>query len=253
MKAFISYSHKDESYLQKLQTALAQIKRQGILQDWTDHNIDVGDRFNQKINKELNASQLFIALLSPDYIASNYCYEKEFQQAQLLEVETKIKIIPIICRPCDWKNTPFAAFKALPKDGKPISDWQNEDSAFFNITEMLRSLIQQPTHSTTSVSQPGQTTGRKFQGRYKVRKDFDIVQKSNFVDKTFEEVKNFFKDYLEELAISENVSYKILNDTNKSFKCFLVNRDMGIAQCECLFKKNEDRANPRYFNYNEEI
>lgn len=84
-----------------------------------------------------------------------------------------------------------------------------------------------------------------------MRKEFDIVQKSNFVDKTFEDVKTFFKGYLEELAISENVSDKILNDSNKSFRCFLVNRDMGIAQCECLFKKNEDRVNLHYINFNE--
>ena len=251
MKAFISYSHKDESYLEKLKTALAQIRRQGILQDWTDYKIEAGARFNDKIKKELNESELFIALVSPDYIASNYCYEKEFQQAKQLEEQNKIKIIPIICRPCDWKNSPFAEFKALPKEGRPISDWQNEDSSFFNITEMLRSLIQQPTYSTPSVVMPGQETARKFKGSYKVRKEFDIVQKSNFVDKTFEDVKCFFKDYLEELAISENVTYKILSDTNKSFKCFLVNRDMGIAQCECLFQINENRVNPHYFNFNE--
>jgi hypothetical protein len=251
MKAFISYSHKDESYLQKLQTALAQIQRQGILQNWTDHNVEAGDRFHQKINDELNASELFIALLSPDYIASNYCYEKEFQQAQQLEKEHKIKIIPVICRPCDWKNTPFAELNALPKNGKPISDWQNEDTAFFNITEMLRFLIQKPTNPSTSMTKQKKDMPRKFEGKYKVRKDFDIVQKSNFIDNTFEEVKTLLKDYLDELATSENVTYKILNDTSNNFRCYLVNRDMGIAQSECVLKKIDEKANPHHFNFNE--
>lgn len=251
MKAFISYSHKDEDYLQKLQVTLAQVKRQGLLQDWTDHDIEAGDRFNQKIDKELDLSQLFIALVSPDYIASNYCYDKEFKQAQQLEMENKIKIVPIICRPCDWKNTPFSEFKAMPKDGKAMSDWQNEDSAFFNVIEMLRSLIKQPTHSPTTISKQAERTSRKFEGSYKVRKEFDIVQKSNFVDTTFEEVKTLLKDYLEELATSENVTFKILNDTNNNLKCYLVNRDISITQCECIFKKSEERSNSYHFNYNE--
>ena len=251
MKAFISYSHKDENYLQKLQINLAQVKRQGLLQEWTDHDIEAGDRFNEKIIKELDLSQLFLALVSSDYIHSNFCFEKEFKQAQQLEHENKIIIVPIICRPCDWKNTPFSKFNALPKDGKAISDWQNEDSAFFNIIEMLRPLIKQPSHSPTIVGKQAERTSRKFEGSYKVRKDFDIVQKSNFVDKTFEEVKTLLKDYLEELAPSENVFYKILNDTNNNLKSYLVNRDISIVQCECIFKKSEEKSSSYHFNYNE--
>lgn len=251
MKAFISYSHKDEVYLKKLQVTLAQVKRQGLLQNWTDHDIEAGDRLSQKIDKELDLSQLFIALVSPDYIASNYCYDKEFKRAQQLEMENKIKIVPIICRPCDWKNTPFSEFKVIPKDGKAISDWQNEDSAFFNIIEMLRLLIEQKPDSPTTTSKQIERTERKFEGNYKVRKEFDIVQKSNFVDKTFEEVKAFLKDYLEELSSSENVSYKVLNDTNSSLKSYLVNRGISIAQSECNFKKSVERPNSYHFNYNE--
>ncbi len=251
VKVFISYSHKDEKYVEKLKTALAQIRRQGLLQDWNDHEIDAGDRFDDKINKELNESQLFIGLLSPDYIASNYCYEKEFEEALKLESKRNIQIIPVICRPCDWKNTPFAKFNALPKSAKAISDWQNEDSAFFNITEMLRSLIQQPKVTASSRPNLRVTSERKFEGTYKVRKVFDIVQKSNFIDNTFNDVKKLLKEYIEELATSENVTYKIINDTSNSFKCYLVNRDMTIAQCECIFKKIDERSNNNRFNFDE--
>lgn len=144
MKAFISYSHKDEHYFKKLVAALAQMRRQGLMQEWTDNQIEAGDDFNQAISNELSSSELFIALLSADYLHSNYCYEKEFEKAQELAISQQLKIIPIICRPCDWKHTPFTDLKALPKDGKAISEWHNEDSAFFDVTEMLRTIIQQP-------------------------------------------------------------------------------------------------------------
>lgn len=65
MKAFISYSHKDEKYLQKLEIHLAQIKRDNIITSWTDNAILAGDNLSETINKELATSDLFIALLSP--------------------------------------------------------------------------------------------------------------------------------------------------------------------------------------------
>ncbi len=79
-KAFISYSHADEKALERLHKHLAVLRRDGTLEAWTDHAILAGGRFDQEIVKSLNASSIFIALVSPNYLASSYCYEKEFQR-----------------------------------------------------------------------------------------------------------------------------------------------------------------------------
>ena len=34
------------------------------------------------------------------------------------------KVVPIIARPVDWQQSPFAHLQALPKDGKPITTFQ---------------------------------------------------------------------------------------------------------------------------------
>jgi hypothetical protein len=39
MKAFISYSHKDSNYLERLKVHLTQMKRDGLITDWTDEEI----------------------------------------------------------------------------------------------------------------------------------------------------------------------------------------------------------------------
>src|SRR5690554_2076224 len=125
MNAFISYSHADEAHLTNLEKHLAQVKRDGQLNSWTDHAIKAGGDLNTEISEALNNSDLFIALVSPDYINSGYCYDKEFQRALELHQQKKIKIVPIIVESCDWHATPFSNLKALPKDGKPISTWRN--------------------------------------------------------------------------------------------------------------------------------
>lgn len=115
-KAFISYSHEDEKCLKRLETHLAQIKREGILQSWTDNEIKVGGNLSDIISIELSDYDLFIALISKDYIASNYCYEKEFETALEMLSNKEIMIIPVICEPYDWTNTPFKNLLAVPKD-----------------------------------------------------------------------------------------------------------------------------------------
>ena len=103
MKAFISYTHTDEKYLKRLQVHLTQMKREALLESWTDNEISAGENLSERIESNLNDSEIFIALLSPDYIASNYCYEKEFQTALKKLEKKEIIIVPIICEPCDWR------------------------------------------------------------------------------------------------------------------------------------------------------
>ena len=81
MKIFISYSHADEQWLHILHKHLAQLQRDNIVSSWTDEQIMAGEKLNQKISNSLNSSDIFLALLSPDYIDSNSCYEKEFEKA----------------------------------------------------------------------------------------------------------------------------------------------------------------------------
>lgn len=150
MKAFISYSHKDDNYLERLKVHLAQMKRDGLINEWTDEAINAGSSLNNVISDALDSSELFLALLSPDYIASNYCYNKEFETAQGMQDEGKLIIVPIIVEPCDWKQTPFGNLKALPKDGKAVSEWTNPNNAFLNVIDELRSLTAF-TKSTTSI------------------------------------------------------------------------------------------------------
>ena len=39
------------------------------------------------------------------------------------------RVIPILLRPVDWNNAPFAYLQALPTDAKPITTWRNRDAA----------------------------------------------------------------------------------------------------------------------------
>src|ERR1700691_4792581 len=113
--AFISYSHADAHALDRLHTHLSMLIRDGTMGTWTDHVLLPGARLGAEIAAALERSSLFLALVSADYLASNYCYEREFARAMLLSEAASIRIVPIIVGPCDWQASPLGDFLALPR------------------------------------------------------------------------------------------------------------------------------------------
>lgn len=223
MKAFISYSHRDENYVERLNVHLAQMKRENLIDEWTDKEIKAGNNLDTVISDALVSSELFLALLSPDYINSNYCYNKEFETAQKMQEEGKLMIVPIIVEPCDWQNTPFGKLKAVPKDGKAVSEWTNQNLAFLNVTDELRRLSKSNQSITESNiarnNEPLQT-----QRNYKVKKYFSEVDKVNFREESFETIKSYFKSSVEELNSVENLQARFTNDEKGFFTCLISNR-----------------------------
>ncbi len=72
-RAIVSYCHADDRALERLRKHLSVLKREGTLPIWTDHAIVAGDKLDDVIGSELERSQVFLALVSPDYLASGYC------------------------------------------------------------------------------------------------------------------------------------------------------------------------------------
>jgi hypothetical protein len=43
------------------------------------------------------------------------------------------RVIPIILRPADLKNSPFMGLQALPANAKAVTAWENRDEAFLDV------------------------------------------------------------------------------------------------------------------------
>lgn len=139
--AFISYSHRDERFRESLETHLAILRRNGVLSVWHDRKICPGDDLDAVIDSHLRTARLVLLLVSPDFIASDYCYSTELRLAMELQTAGRARVVPVILRPVDWQDTPFRGLLALPTDGKPISTWRNRDEAYLDVTKGIRKLL----------------------------------------------------------------------------------------------------------------
>lgn len=226
---FISYSHADADPLGRLHKHLAQLQREGSVEGWYDRDISVGGRLDDEIERELAQADIFIACVSPDYLASNYCYDRELAVALEREQRGELAIVPVILEPSDWLATSLAKFKAVPDDGKPISEFTNPNVAFLQVVNELRRLASQPeaARSNGETASPAPLlTGSA--SRYRVKREFDALAKRDFAESAFHEIYKFFEASVAELTGLPDLEGRLSPPTEDYFSCTIINR--GISR-----------------------
>jgi WD40 repeat protein len=140
---FYSYAHEDERYRDQLENHLSLLRRQGIISEWHDRKIIPGMDWAGVIDDHLQNASIILLLISPDFLASEYCYGIEMQRTLERHKTGNTIAIPILLRAVDWKDAPFAHLQCLPRNGKPIRTWRDRDAAFSEIAREIRLLIGQ--------------------------------------------------------------------------------------------------------------
>lgn len=141
MNLFISYAHEDEVFRVEIEKFLVMLSRQKLINIWSDRKIGPGSDWDHEINDNLRKSKVILLLVSQDFLNSDYCYDIEMKFALERHLNNDAVVIPIIIRPCDWKNTTLKDIEMLPQDAKPITLWDNQDLAFLNVSHGIRSVI----------------------------------------------------------------------------------------------------------------
>lgn len=140
---FYSYSHKDEIFRNELNIHLELLRKNNLIEGWSDREIAPGSNWEEEINLNIQRAKIILLLISPDFIASDYCYETETIFALEQHNNNNAKVIPIIIRPCLWKYTQFKHLQVLPKEGKAVTTWENRDLAWLNVVEGILKLVEE--------------------------------------------------------------------------------------------------------------
>ena len=142
LRLFYSYSHKDEPLRDQLDTHLKILQRQQLIQPWHDRRIIAGEKWADEIDDNLTRADIILLLISADFIASDYCYDIELQQAMERHHNGEAQVIPIILRSVDWSGTPFSQLQGLPTDAKAVTQWNNHDDAWLNVETGIKRAVE---------------------------------------------------------------------------------------------------------------
>jgi tetratricopeptide (TPR) repeat protein len=140
---FISYAHEDDELCQEFIKHLIQIKRDGLIRAWHDRRLTGGSEWAGQIDEHLNSADIVVLLVSPDFLASQYCYDIEMKRALERDAAGEARVVPVILRSCDWQTSQFAKLTALPEDGKPVVKWETHDDGFLDVVKRLRRVVRE--------------------------------------------------------------------------------------------------------------
>lgn len=123
VRVFISYCHRDDGARDRLDVHMTQLKREGV-SVFFDGDMIAGTELDPRIRRELRLAEIFVALASPAYLHSRYCFETEYGYALRKAKRGGIHLVVALVEECQWRHTRMARYKLLPRDGKPVSKWR---------------------------------------------------------------------------------------------------------------------------------
>ena len=143
-KIFISYSKQDLRLVNKFIEHLSALQRDGKISHWYCSELEAGSIWNEEIQKHLEEADIACFMISPNFIKTDYIHEHEIKKAFERKVkDPNFKIVPIILKFCRWTttNNNLGDFTALPYTAKPVTDFKDQDMAWYIIAECLRLMI----------------------------------------------------------------------------------------------------------------
>ncbi len=168
MKAFISYSQRDKRLREDFEKHLSNLGRAKVLQSWHDRKITAGSEWKGRIDHHLNSADIIFPLISADFMASDYCWDVELTRAVERHNKGEARVIPVLLRPVDWQDAPFAKFQVLPRNAKPVTTWRNRDAAFLDVITGIRIVINEITRKD-----------KYLVSEHNIEKDYVVVELRN--------------------------------------------------------------------------
>jgi hypothetical protein len=121
-KIFISYSHQDEEWKDRVVKHLQVLQLEGFSRTWDDRQIKEGTRWEREITDAIKSAHVAILLITTDFLTSGFIMKKEVPFILERWKKDEIIVFPVIVKPCSWKAVKWLKeMQVFPKDGIPLS------------------------------------------------------------------------------------------------------------------------------------
>jgi serine/threonine protein kinase len=142
-RVFVSYSHKDRKWLERLQVHMEPLVRQGTVDLWDDSHIRSGSDWRSEIRDALSSAQVAILLISADFLASDFIAEEELPRLLRAAEDDGALILPVIVSPSRFSDTALSRFQAINSPTAPLIAMkrQERELAFVRLTAAVQQAL----------------------------------------------------------------------------------------------------------------
>lgn len=151
---FVSYSHRDEVWKDRLRPQLGVLQRAGHIAIWDDRRIGAGSTWYDEIKRVMDQAAVAVCLISADYLDSDFVTKEEIPYLLERRQWDGMVLIPVLVRPCPWEVVPWLEpTQMLPRDGKSVAeDFQGKEDGIF--AEVARTILRVMTDSNYRLPAP---------------------------------------------------------------------------------------------------
>jgi pimeloyl-ACP methyl ester carboxylesterase len=137
---FVSYSHKDVEWLDRLKVMLAPYLHMGEteLDLWDDKRLSAGEQWDVEIQQALSKAGVAVALVSADFLASGYIMNHELPPLVKAARDGGTRLLWVYVSAAGWEETPLRAFQATHDTKLPLDARSRPEQ-----NEILKSVAQQ--------------------------------------------------------------------------------------------------------------
>jgi hypothetical protein len=119
-RAFVSYAHRDKSYLERLHIHLKPFVRKENLDIWDDTRIEAGQKWKDEIRQAISLAKIAILLVSADFLASEFITENELPQLLTAAMQDEVNIYYVYISTCAITHTDLFQYQAVNPLSKPL-------------------------------------------------------------------------------------------------------------------------------------
>jgi len=160
LPTFISYAPADRQALDRLAVHLKQLgpKRDKLIDAWSAAHVGAGEEGKKATAEHLGLARVILLLISPDYLASDDCYDEEMMTAVARHERGEAAVIPILLKGCDYASAPFKRllFALQPHhDAPPAAVYGrggDPEEAFAAIAASVRRAVEELRKRTRSTA-----------------------------------------------------------------------------------------------------
>ena len=117
---FISYSHDDGEWLDRVRKSLKLLERKGLVDIWDDSAIKPGEKWREEIDKALGRSKVAVLLVSQNFSASDFILDEELPYILKSAQLQSVMLLWIAVTSAPFDDIGIGEYQALNNPNEPL-------------------------------------------------------------------------------------------------------------------------------------